>query len=130
MKKRKKSFMRIEDLIGYRLVSGNNEGFVVENDGKKYFLEIIDDGGDCCGFNDIITNFDLKEKPIITRVEIKKCNEVFDDPGDTARITFFGLNKEIGKIESNSNSGSGWSYGACVSIICKDLCIREVITKW
>ena len=69
--------MTIKNLIGYQLVSINSEEIVVRKDDKEYTLHIIDDYGDCCGFNDITTELlisktELQNNPIITNVELEQ----------------------------------------------------------
>jgi hypothetical protein len=124
--------MTIRDLIGYQLISINPEEIVIRKDDKEYTLHIIDDGGDCCGYNDITTellidNAEVKRNPIITNVEIDECE---DDYGSKAKLTFFGEYKPIAVVDSYSSSGSGWCYGACVTIECKMLGINDTLSAW
>lgn len=122
--------MRLKDLVGYKLEKINDNNIIVSKDNELYTLTFVEDEGDCCGYNDLKTELliDNENKPIITNVEYEKMNSVYCE--EYVKITFFGSNKEIAKIESTSSSGSGWQYGACVSIECKDLNIDEVISQW
>lgn len=124
-----------ENLIGYQLIEFNPMYFRVKKDDivKTFLFE--EDGGDCCGYNEftlqlLIDENDLKNNPIITKVET--CN--FDNDGyedfDHRKITFYGLYKPIEEIDSTSSSGSGWGYGACVTCKCVETNEEETITSW
>lgn len=125
----------IKDLVGYQLISIDASHIVVKKGYKKYVLEIEDECGGCCGFNNINTQLlvsaeELNRNPIITNVTME--NEDADDYyyGDAMRVTFFGEAKPLAELCSFSSSGSGWGYGACVTIKCKALRLEEVITSW
>ena len=133
----------LKDLVGYRLISLNENGFTVMHPktGHQYHFNIDDDSGDCCGYNEIKATFHLnvtKRKakrlhleintaPAITKVEYSR-----DDCGeeDYCVVTFFGLDKELGVIEATSSSGSGWCYGATVSVLCHELDFSETLTSY
>lgn len=121
--------MKLKDLIGYRLINIDEKGITIENENKQYFIEIEEDEGDCCGYNCIETKLLISEKdnPIITSVE-----EIIDEnnDGSSKRITFYGTNKKIATLNSLSSSGSGWTYGACVTIKCNELNIKEILTSY
>ena len=125
--------MKLKDLIGYRLEKINDEEIIISKNDKLYVLKIQQDEGDCCGYNELETTLLISDnnKPIITNIEYKDISEN-EDWGDneTIKITFFGENKEIATIKSTSSSGSGWCYGACVTVKCKELNINEVISQW
>lgn len=119
----------LKKLIGYKLIKLDEKQLVVSNDNKTYILDIQKDEGDCCGYNDVETSFYKKVRPIITNIEVKTPEE--DDwDGEKTIITFYGINKAIAEIRSCSSSDSGWCYGACVSISCKNLKIKEIISEW
>lgn len=133
----------LKDLVGYRLMSLNKNGFTVMHPetGHQYRFNIHENDGDCCGYNEIKTTFhmnitkkkakrlhlDINTAPAITKVEYLR-----DDSGeeDYCMITFFGLDKELGIIESTSSSGSGWGYGATVTVLCHELDFEETITSY
>lgn len=123
--------MEITDLIGYQLIDLNKNEIIVQKNGRRFSIEIEDDEGNCCGYNIIKTHLyvsgDVKRNPIIT--DIYKDNE---DTGysDKCCITFFGEEKTLAKLYTESSSGSGWCYGAAVTLKCKDLKINEVLSKW
>ncbi len=125
--------MKLKDLIGYKLEKINNNEIVISNDNKLYILKFEEDEGDCCGYNELETTLliDGKNKPIITNVKYEDVSEE-DKWGESEiiKITFFGENKEIANIKSKSSSGSGWCYGACVTVNCKELHIHETISSW
>ena len=126
--------MTLKDLIGYQLVSINDIKIVVRKNDSEYVLSIMDDEGDCCGFNEIetkllISDTELNRNPIITNVEKEeKVDE--DDDSMRGKLTFFGEYKPMAAVESYSSSGSGWCYGACVNIYCKELGINEELSSW
>ena len=129
--------MKLKDLVGYQLVQIDNKKIIIKKDDKTYTLNIEEDEGDCCGYNEIqthllIDNEEIEKNPIITNVEYENTEKEQDRwfNGESVRITFYGNNKQLANIESLSSSGSGWNYGACVNIKCKDLNINEEITGW
>ena len=129
-------------LIGMQLVGWDScEQILTVKDNERIINLLFNDSdeGDCCGYNDffaelLVSDHDLSINPIITNVEVK------NDPEDSAdypwddcdhvKITFFGGAKKIFQIESTSGSGSGWCYGACVTVKCKTLDIDECVTAW
>lgn len=121
--------MKLEELVGFQLVSINNDAIIVKKDEKEYLINFEEDEGECCGFNDLETELLINDnsKPIITSI---KGIDKSDDWEEAVEIIFYGENKQLAKINSRSSSGSGWSYGACITVKCKDLNIEEVITSW
>ena len=124
--------MTCKDLVGYQLVSINDEEIIVRKDGKEFKLSICEDYGDCCGFNEIktdlfISNEELNRNPIITNVEM---GENDDGDGSRGRLTFLGEYNPIASVNSYSSSGSGWCYGACVTVECKMLGIDDKLSSW
>lgn len=124
--------MTCKDLFGYQLVSICNTHIVIQNNTGRYVLAIEEDNGGCCGYNEVVTNLlisetELQNNPIITKVEVER-----DSEGDReiAKITFFGVYKPLATVGTVSSSGSGWCYGACVSIKCKALDINEIVSCW
>ena len=79
-----------ENLIGWQIISMNNDGFVVTKDGKIRTFRFDEDEGCCCGYNDFEAKLFYDENncnnPVITSVEVTK-----DDSGDhdSVSITFF-----------------------------------------
>ena len=126
--------MTCKDLIGYQLVSIDDEKIIVRKGDKEFTLGIRQDHGDCCGFNEIttelfISNEELNRNPIITNVEIDEAEDQESD-GSNGRLTFFGEYAPIASVTSYSSSGSGWCYGACVTIECKMLKINDTLSSW
>lgn len=125
--------MTCKDLIGYRLVSIDDNKIVVRKGITKYVLNIKEDSGDCCGYNEITTKLlisekELKRNPIITNVEMTEENSDYD--GMSGRIAFFGEYKPMAVVDAYSSSGSGWCYGACVWVQCDALEINEEVSSW
>lgn len=122
--------MNLKDLIGFTFVEMKNDIIIVEKNGKFYELDICTDDGDCCGYADFTTTFFIegKEKPGI--IDVKLEDDDPDSEEDRVKVTFFGLHKKIAEINAWASSGSGWCYGACVTITCKALDLEEVIAEW
>ncbi|WP_102273205.1 hypothetical protein [Cytobacillus massiliigabonensis] len=120
-----------EKLIGAQIVNVGDECIEVKIGAEVFKLEITSDDGDCCGFADFTTKLlylpnDLRN-PVITNVT-REDSESYDD--DSSVITFFGESKPLATIESNAGSGSGWGYGAFVSLRCNALDIDETLASW
>ena len=49
---------------------------------------------------------------------------------DRLIITLFGEQKQLAEFESMSSSGSGWHYGATVTLHCLKTNEKEVLTSW
>lgn len=117
-------------LIGAELIKINRNHIVVEKDGEQYEIIIDDDGGDCCGYNEIETHLLVSEnsRPVITSVKVEDTGD--SGWSDETRVTFFGESKPIAEINSLSSSGSGWQYGATVTLICNKLHINQILSSW
>lgn len=123
----------LSQLIGCQLIDVNNEGFTVRGyHGYLKHYKFIDDPGDCCGYNEIegklLVETDQKRMPVITRVEQVVGNAEYD--GQVCHITFFGEDKKLAEINTESGSGSGWQYGACVTVKCVETEEEEVLSEW
>ena len=123
--------MRLENLIGFQLVNLDDEQMIVQKDSKVYTLQFICEDGDCCGFSNVsntlfIDTVNAKENPIITNIEYDSTN----DDSDIVKITLFGEIKKLAQIEAEAGSGSGWCYGATVTVECKPLEIDETLASW
>lgn len=125
--------MKLEELIGFQLVSINNDAIIVKKNEKEYSIKFEKYEGDCCGYNDLETELLIEKNsnnnPIITNVKTNDVNAPYGD-GEAVEIIFYGANKQLAKINSLSSSGSGWCYGATVIVKCKELNIEETITSW
>jgi hypothetical protein len=123
----------LENLIGSKLISFDNDGFsVILPSGEQIDFVFDEDKGDCCGFNELSTELlistdELSNNPIITNIE-KTDTSGYDD--DSVKIAFFGECKKIAEVNSLSSSGSGWNYGACVWVTCKQTGEEETITSY
>lgn len=122
----------LERLIGAQILRINETSIDVKLNDEIHTLEIVSDYGDCCGYAVFTTNLLYSEEdcrnPIITNVELKNKQDGYD--GESSVITFYGESKPLATIESEAGSGSGWSYGAFVSLRCKELDIDEDLASW
>lgn len=123
----------LENLIGSQIININNDGFTVRTQqGENRTFRIIEDYGDCCGYNEwgikIFDKDEINRNPIITKVE--DSGELDDGCGATHHITLFGEYAPLAEINSFSSSGSGWAYGACVTLLCEETNTQEIITSW
>lgn len=123
--------MKLEDkLIGSQLVGVSEDLIKVMKDGIVYNLELESYQGECCGSAEFDITFfdeeDIKNNPVITNVIHKREGNSWSE---NCELTFFGLNKEILNITAEATSGSGYMYGASVTIYCKSLDIEEEIVS-
>lgn len=123
-------------LVGCQLVEVNNKGFTIRignRGGCCKHYEFIDDPGDCCGYNEIegklLVETDPKRMPVITKVEQVVEDDQYADR-QLCKITFFGEDKKLAEINTESGSGSGWQYGACVTVKCVETGEEEVLSEW
>ena len=121
----------LEKLIGAQILTVNEDSIEVKLGDEVFTLEIISDGGDCCGYADFTTNLLYSENdsrnPIITNVTLENGESDYED---SSVITFYGESNTLATIESEAGSGSGWHYGASVSLRCKALDIDEDLASW
>jgi len=121
----------LENLIGAQILTVSDDSIKVKLGDEIHTLEIISDGGDCCGYADFTTNLLYSENdfrnPIITNVTMNSGDNSYCD---TSVVTFYGEAKSLVTIESEAGSGSGWSYGAFVKLRCKALDIDEDLASW
>ena len=126
-----------EKLIGAQVLAVTDDGATVSIDGEEFVLEVSTYHGDCCGFaeadikplTDMLKVYqeDTTRNPVITDI---KTTSDFDDCSDQIAITFFGESQELFEITGEAGSGSGWAYGATVSIVCDKLKLNEVIVEY
>ena len=126
-----------QKLIGAQVLAVTNDGITVLINEKEFFLEIHTDDGDCCGFayaqitalSDTLKVYheDTTNNPVITDI---KAVHSGDGSSETVEITFFGESKELFEISGEAGSGSGWNYGATVSIVCSKLDLDEEIVGY
>lgn len=114
----------LNELFGAQLLDIDiaNDSFTLKlSNGDIRNYELIEDEGDCCGFNEfgilLISKEELDRNPIITNITEERSD---DGNSDVLKLTFFGEHKAIAEINSLSSSGSGWCYGACVTLRCRE----------
>ena len=123
-----------DDLIGAQLIEFDGSHFKTKDkNGTTSTFVFEEDEGDCCGWNELentllISDDELARNPVITKVEHQ--NEDDWEDGEHVIITLFGEVKKLAQIDSISSSGSGWSYGACVTVKCIQTGEEECITSW
>lgn len=133
----------LQRIIGSQLIGETSSGLLFKKDDKVFELEIDTYNGDCCGYAEFnktlfISDSEPYRNPVITKVDYSNSATDYRDPRDsdwdigceTCEVTLFGENAEIAKISAIAGSGSGWKYGACVSVECPILGIREIIAGW
>ena len=113
----------LKDIIGAQLSSVTTHSFTVRTPaGKILEFQFEEDEGECCGYNNLSTTLyfdsdDITNNPVITNFSYETSQSA-SQPGQSATITLFGLNRTIAKFESFSCSGSGYWYGATVTLKC------------
>lgn len=121
------------ELIGAQLISFDKDKFKVRTaKGKIRTFTLEEDYGDCCGYNDVISTLlidkkELANNPIIT--DIKETDDEEDD-GNRHILTLVGVSKPLAEIDSYSSSGSGWGYGACVTLVCEETRLSQILSSW
>lgn len=120
------------ELIGGQILEMNDGGFVVRlKNGQIRTFIFMEDGGGCSGYNILNTELfyskNSKDNPVITKIDYNRDD---DNGEDKLTITFFGVYAPLAIIESLSSSNSGWSYGASMSIFCKETKEEELLTSW
>jgi hypothetical protein len=134
-RRRREKMRLIDNLIGMQLVEWDDDTKIltVRNGEDFHRIEIDDsDCGGCCGYNEFFAELHVDcekmgENPVITHAEA--CED--GDDCDKMVITFFGGAEKLISLHSESGSGSGWCYGACVKVRCKSLDMDgETITSW
>lgn len=120
-------------LFGAQLVDITDDCLIVKKDGKFHVIKFELDEGDCCGFarmeQKLYFEPNSERNPIITNVASYNVENEYSD-GETAKITFYGEYKPLAEINCECGSGSGWQYGACITLVCKSLDIDDVICSW
>lgn len=123
----------LDKLIGAQIKRIKWDLIEIELNGKTYTLNSEEDNGDCCGFAKVNTIVHYEEgskrNPIITNIEYEDTEDEYFEKY-SMRITFYGESAPLVSIESEAGSGSGWQYGACVTLVCKALDIEEVMARW
>ena len=125
--------MTLKNLVGFQLVSINDSEIVVKKNGVTHRLTFNRNEGDCCGFTELETKLLISEEdsnrnPVITDVYINEREDNWG--GQVVRVTFFGEYLPIANVYSVAGSGSGWCYGAAVSISCDSLKLSEELASW
>ena len=123
----------LENLIGSQIINVGDDNFTVRTQqGENRTFRIIEDEGDCCGYNNwgiqIFNKDEIDRNPIITKVV--DTGEQEDGDAVIRYITLFGEYAPLVEINSLSSSGSGWAYGACVTLLCEEIKTEETITRW
>lgn len=119
----------LNSLVGSYIESLDETGFVIrDKDNNLRHFDFVDDYGGCCGFNEITAALltDKSSGIAITNV----AQERVCDGADELKITFFGGSKKLATIESLSSSGSGYWYGASVSVLCRETNEDVELTSW
>lgn len=116
--------------VGAQLIKITDSEIVIRRNKETYYFSYdIYDTGCICTYAEVNTNLliDEKEHPVITKVKYESNINYGDD---SCKITFFGGDKAIAEASYCAGSGSGWEYGSYVTIVCRDLNLREVIVEY
>lgn len=121
----------LDVLIGSQILTMSKDKIIVKKNGVNYTLIVDNHESDWGGFNLIETTLNYGENssdnPIITKIWRSDEDSGY---GSTCTVTFYGGSKVVGVIDTESSSGSGWAYGACVSLECEALGIDELLSSW
>jgi len=128
----------LDNIIGSKLVSLDDKHMLFEKDDKTFTLDfVLNQGGCVCSYakvtNTLLYDKNSETNPVITKIDAVKNpddDEADYDSSNTCIITLFGLDKAIATIKAEAGSGSGWCYGACVSLVCKNLNINEAVCEY
>lgn len=121
------------ELIGAQLISFDKDKFKVKTAKGKVRTFILDeDEGDCCGYNEVVSTLlidkkELANNPIITditEIDAEECE------GNRHILTLVGISKPLAEIDAYSSSGSGWCYGACVTLKCEETRLSKILSSW
>lgn len=121
------------ELIGAQLISFDKNKFKVKTTKGKVRTFVLDkDEGDCCGYNTVVSTllinkYELANNPIITHIQEKNTDE---NDGNRHILTLVGISKPLAEINSYSSSGSGWCYGACVTLKCEETRFSKLLSSW
>jgi hypothetical protein len=121
------------ELIGAQLISFGKDKFKVKTEKGKVRTFVLDeDEGDCCGYNEVVSTLlidkkELRNNPIITAI---KESDTEEDDGNRHILTLVGISKPLAEIDTYSSSGSGWCYGACVTLECKETRLSKILSHW
>lgn len=120
-------------LFGAQLVDMNNEHLIIKKNGKLHVINFELNDGDCCGYARLSQELYFKpnsdRNPVITNVSYLSTEDAYGDY-ETTKIVFYGEYRLLGEINCTCGSGSGWQYGASVTLVCKSLDIDDVICSW
>lgn len=106
-------------LVGAKFIEKTETGFVVEKDDKRYNLDYATYDGDCCGWAKIEDTLLISDNDLLNPV-ISSCEfaEHEYDCGYDCKMTLLGISKPIYVANATASSGSGWQYGATVTLYC------------
>lgn len=121
------------ELIGAQLISFDKDKFKVKTaKGKIRTFVLEEEAGDCCGCNDVISTLLIDKKELANNPIITDITEIDneEDEGNRHILTLVGVSKPLAEIDSYSSSGSGWCYGACVTLVCEETRLSKILSSW
>lgn len=123
----------INELIGAQLISFGKDKFKVKTAKGKVRTFILDeDEGDCCGYNEVVSTLLIDKKELANNPIITDITEIDNEEceGNRHILTLVGISKPLAEIDSYSSSGSGWCYGACVTLVCEETRLSQILSSW
>lgn len=121
------------ELIGAQLISFDKDKFKVRTaKGKVRTFTLEEDYGDCCGYNEVVSTLLINKKELANNPIITDIREIDSDRDEGHRhiLTLVGISKPLAEIDSYSSSGSGWCYGACVTLKCEETRLSKILSSW
>ena len=122
----------IDNLVGSQIIDMCEKSITVKTkNGQTLQFDFICEQGDCCGYAEIKNTLYFKpddnNNPVITNLVMRTeekdcCKEVI--------LILFGEYKALADYRFECGSGSGWCYGATISVACKIVPDVEELCSW
>ena len=120
----------LNSLIGKQIICANDTQLICQGkNGETVDISFYADNVDC-GYAEVTRELffepNNKNNPVITDWEFAGGDR---DNSCRVELTFFGLKKPLVKYDLECGSGSGWHYGAAITVVFDNL--KEVrVCEW